>query len=341
MEPFGRSAGTPKRQRYSNFKTKRAACQLSARVPHLRQVCRDFLSRRARDRDAAARMLNSITNMGKKTKKKAAPPPPPLNSGQRVRYQSQEGFVSKIKGDAYEIALDGGRVVQATRNDLEPIHRRLSTKQPSNKLSSGTRSSTELDYKGTNFEDFPDEALPLIEVSDDKEVLKVNEEAVELLRRIDCAICPISIVGLYRTGKSSLLNFLHGGKAGFRTGHSVSRCTRGVWIYGRPTRATLGDGTQVAVVLLDTEGVGGLEADRRYDERIFALATLLSATLVYNSLGSIDENAIGQLSFVAQLSRHVRFAPKDEAVGDDGDEAEEDARRWRGGVRSAADESLR
>ena len=223
----------------------------------------------------------------------------PLNSGQRVRYQGRRAS-SKIKGDAYEIALDGGRVVQATRNDLEPIHRRLSTKQPSNKLSS-TRSSTELDYKGTNFEDFPDEALPLIEVSDDKEVLKVNEEAVELLRRIDCAICPISIVGLYRTGKSSLLNFLHGGKAGFRTGHSVSRCTRGVWIYGRPTRATLGDGTQVAVVLLDTEGVGGLEADRRYDERIFALATYLAATLVYNSLGSIDENAIGQLSFVAQL----------------------------------------
>ena len=74
-------------------------------------------------------------------------------------------------------------------------------------MRSSTRSSTELDYRGTNFEDFPDEALPLIEVSDDKEVLKVNEEAVELLRRIDCAICPISIVGLYRTGKSSLLNF--------------------------------------------------------------------------------------------------------------------------------------
>ena len=271
-------------------------------------------------------MLNSITNMGKKTKKKAAPPPPPLNSGQRVRFGSAEGYVSKVTGDTYDVALDGGKVIQAARDKLEPIHRRLSAKPPSNKLSA-TRSSTELDYRGTNFEDFPDEALPLIEVSDDKEVLTVNEEAVELLRRIDCAICPISIVGLYRTGKSSLLNFLHGGKAGFRTGHSVSRCTRGVWIYGRPTRATLGDGTQVAVVLLDTEGVGGLEADRRYDERIFALATLLSATLVYNSLGSIDENAIGQLSFVAQLSRHVRFAPKEDASVDDGDEAEEDARR--------------
>ena len=41
-------------------------------------------------------MLNSITNMGKKTKKKAAPPPPPLNSGQRVRFGSAEGYVSKV-----------------------------------------------------------------------------------------------------------------------------------------------------------------------------------------------------------------------------------------------------
>ena len=267
--------------------------------------------------------------MGKKSKEKpsnSAPPLPPLAKGQRVRCEGAEGFVSAVKGDGYDVALDGGRVVQAARSELEPIHWRLSAKPLSNKLSSAHSSEMELDYRGPNFEAFPDEALPLIEVSDDKETLSVNQEAVDLLRRIDCAICPISIVGLYRTGKSSLLNFLHGGKAGFRTGHSISRCTRGVWIYGRPTRATLGDGTQVAVVLLDTEGVGGLEADRRYDERIFALATLLSATLVYNSLGSIDENAIGQLSFVAQLSRHVRFAPKEDGT-DDGDEAEEDARR--------------
>ena len=97
---------------------------------------------------------------------------------------------------------------------------------------------------------------------------------------------------------------------------------------------TLGDGSRCAVVLLDTEGVGGLEADAQYDTRIFALATLMCAGLVYNSLGSIDENAIGQLSFVAQLSKHVRFKKPPEtaapgACGDDDleDADEEDARR--------------
>ena len=47
------------------------------------------------------------------------------------------------------------------------------------------------------------------------------------------------------------------------------------------------------------------------------------------------------MSFVAQLSRHVRFAPKEDDSIEDGDEAEEDARRWRGveiGVRSAGRE---
>ena len=49
------------------------------------------------------------------------------------------------------------------------------------------------------FEDFPDEALPLIEVSDDRSGFALNSEAVDLLKRIECPICPVSVVGLYRT----------------------------------------------------------------------------------------------------------------------------------------------
>ena len=88
----------------------------------------------------------------------------------------------------------------------------------------------------------------------------------------------------------------------------------------RPRRACLPSGEPCWVVVLDTEGLGGLEADQHYDTRIFSLATLLCSTLVYNSLGSIDEGAISNLSFVANLSQHVR-------VSDEGD-AELDAHEF-------------
>lgn len=138
-------------------------------------------------------------------------------------------------------------------------------------------------------------SLPLIEIDGDH--LTVNEEAVRLIEGIESPVCPVAVVGLYRSGKSSLLNFLRG-ENGFRVGPTVSRCTRGVWVSSFPVN-------EKSILLLDTEGVGGLQADSRYDARIFALAALLGATLVYNSLGAIDENALSQLSFVAQLSSHI------------------------------------
>ena len=63
----------------------------------------------------------------------------------------------------------------------------------------------------------------------------------------------------------------------------------------------------MALILLDTEGIGGLESDDHYDTRIFSLATLLCSTLMYNSLGSIDENAISKMSFIAQLTQNIRI----------------------------------
>lgn len=57
--------------------------------------------------------------------------------------------------------------------------------------------------------------------------------------------------------------------------------------------------------------------------RIFSLATLLCSTLVYNSLGSIDEGAISNLSFVANLSQHIRISDHG-----GGDAAELDAHEY-------------
>ncbi|KAJ8600136.1 hypothetical protein CTAYLR_003481 [Chrysophaeum taylorii] len=150
-------------------------------------------------------------------------------------------------------------------------------------------------------------AVPLVEV-DDESKFSVNPEARSILESLKGKICVVSVAGLYRTGKSSLVNFILEHSEGFTVGPTVRRCTRGIWFWGEPRRATLPSGEPCWVVVLDTEGLGGLEADQHYDTRIFSLATLLCSTLVYNSLGSIDESAISNLSFVANLSQHIRIS---------------------------------
>ncbi|XDV27833.1 hypothetical protein PO909_031309 [Leuciscus waleckii] len=56
------------------------------------------------------------------------------------------------------------------------------------------------------------------------------------------------------------------------------------------------------LVLLDTEGLGDVKkGDERHDTWIFCLAVLLSSTLVYNSLGVIDNMALEKLQYPSIL----------------------------------------
>lgn len=158
--------------------------------------------------------------------------------------------------------------------------------------------------------------IPLIEI-EPNEKLTANEIAVDLLRSMDpeLKVCVVCVCGIYRSGKSSLMNWLLGidtwsveAKKGFVVGPSINRCTRGIWMWGAPRRGTLPSGEECMVVVLDTEGIGGVESNSQYDARIFSLALLLCSSLIYNSMGSIDEAAISNLSFVAQLSNHIRIS---------------------------------
>ena len=64
-------------------------------------------------------------------------------------------------------------------------------------------------------------------------------------------------------------------------------------------------GEQMNVLVIDSEGIGGLDEDGNHDMRIFSLALLLSSFFIYNSMGSIDENALSALSFVTNISKHI------------------------------------
>ena len=66
-------------------------------------------------------------------------------------------------------------------------------------------------------------------------------------------------------------------------------------------------GKRIPILLIDTEGFGALDTDANHDIRIFTLAILLSSYFVYNSVGSIDENALQNLNFVINLSKFIHL----------------------------------
>lgn len=64
------------------------------------------------------------------------------------------------------------------------------------------------------------------------------------------------------------------------------------------------------IVLLDTEGSGSLQKNQNHDAKIFALVVLLSSLFVFNSMQTIDENAISCLSLAAELSSFIKVRAK-------------------------------
>eukprot|EP01036_Dinobryon_divergens_P043681 gene43681-58183_t len=133
--------------------------------------------------------------------------------------------------------------------------------------------------------------LLLLEIHDDGEIT-VNDIALTFLENIAIPVSVISVVGGYRTGKSTLLNILFGIEKGFGVDCTINRCTRGIWICGISAPNHLSSGEVSQILVLDTEGLGSAEADADYDARIFILALLLSSLLIYNSVGCIDDKAI-------------------------------------------------
>ena len=103
---------------------------------------------------------------------------------------------------------------------------------------------------------------------------------------------------MYRTGKSYLLNKVILDRGGaFGVGPTVNPCTKGLWIWAQPIVTPSGK----ILLVVDTEGLGALDEENNHDMKIFCLAVLLSSTFIYNSVGSIDEQALQTLSFVLNL----------------------------------------
>lgn len=146
--------------------------------------------------------------------------------------------------------------------------------------------------------------MPLISVEDGQYIL--NEEAASWIEQLPSPFGVIAVAGKYRTGKSFFLNRVllqkePGDTTGFGVGPTTQAHTKGLWISpqliqfkGQPT------------LIIDTEGIAALDANSTHDTRIFCLALLLSSYFIYNSVGTIDEEALNTLSLVVKVAEQIR-----------------------------------
>ncbi|XP_037010325.2 guanylate-binding protein 6-like isoform X1 [Artibeus jamaicensis] len=159
---------------------------------------------------------------------------------------------------------------------------------------------------------------PVCLVENISERLSVNQEALQILDQISQPVVVVAIVGLYRTGKSYLMNCLAGQNHGFPLGSTVQSETKGIWMWCVPHPSK----PNHTLVLLDTEGLGDVEkGDPKNDSWIFALAVLLSSVFVYNSMGTINHQALEQLHYVTELTELIRA--KSSPTPDEGDDSME------------------
>ena len=164
-------------------------------------------------------------------------------------------------------------------------------------------------------------AIPFV-TCDDKGKFTIHPEAVERLSGVLRPIAVVGVVGMYRTGKSFLLNTLvrraghHEMSRGFDVGNTVNACTKGIWLWGKPI--PMSSSEDVDVLFIDTEGLGSPNASQTHDCKIFALALLLASHFVYNSRGVIDGPAIENLSLVVSLTKHIHVQSRSGSEEDDG-----------------------
>lgn len=105
------------------------------------------------------------------------------------------------------------------------------------------------------------------------------------------------MVGGVHCGKSYLLNELFRDNARFKVGKSVNPETQGIWVSIYPNNP---DANGKTVVALDTEGFFSPESNDDYDAKLFAITSLLSSSLVYNTIKNIDQSQVDYLEVLAR-----------------------------------------
>lgn len=164
----------------------------------------------------------------------------------------------------------------------------------------------------------------------------------------------ISVVGAFRTGKSFLLSwflrylsfhskgvddssrgeekangkkwyeqFQSLGNDGFDWRGGAERNTTGIWMWSHPSflrrsNPETGEDEDVAVVLVDTQGMFDHETTMSLTASIFGLSTLLSSYQIYNVDKRIQEDNLQQLALFSEYGRMALREENSDGCGEEG-----------------------
>ncbi|XP_043916975.1 guanylate-binding protein 1-like [Protopterus annectens] len=145
----------------------------------------------------------------------------------------------------------------------------------------------------------------LIEVSKDGK-MTIRPETLQIVKKINKRLVIVGIAGIYRTGKSYLMNRLAGRGSGFLVTPGVQSSTRGIWMWCLPHPHK----SDCVLMLLDTEGLQAIKQKAQVSSKIFSLVVLLSSTLIYNNMGVINQHLLSDLQFITELTKIIQVKTK-------------------------------
>lgn len=141
-------------------------------------------------------------------------------------------------------------------------------------------------------------AIQLIYPSKDHELLLVNETSLAWLASFHKPVAIVAVSGPLHSGKSFLMNQLLNRTSGFALGPTTEPKTRGLWMWSAPVEVD-----DHLIVFLDTEGLFASNISEAYDAKIFAISSLMSSYLIYNSVKFIDQSSIDYIELLARRAQ--------------------------------------
>ena len=124
------------------------------------------------------------------------------------------------------------------------------------------------------------------------ESLHLNMEALELLKTLDKPVGVMSICGPLRSGKSTFMSLVAGGKEVFKTSDEFEPCTNGIWL-----STTALESDKYILLFVDTEGINAVQQADNI-EPIVSLIFLISSQLIYNTKAIVMHSDVSQIRYV-------------------------------------------